>query len=175
MKLPTFSTAHYTAIVSTLAFLASGVVGLYFTKLGHDLNVRKEERELHDKEPTVDIAVRPNHNASSADIAISILNRGDIMIVPQDIIVLPSFEWGEFYLSGPGQSLDLLRSTLSLRSMGTILPKAVGTVKGIVAGVTDGKDDSFKSGVELQFVVRLRLGDEQGTVRVYPLVRQVGR
>jgi hypothetical protein len=175
MKLLTFTTAHYTAIVSTLAFFASGVVGVYFTKLGHDLNIRKEEREQREKEPTVDIDVRPNRNASSADITISILNRGETMIAPQDIIVLPSLEWGEFYFSGPGQSLDLLKSTLSLRPMGTILPKAVGTVKGIVAGVTDGKDDSFKFGVELQFVVRIRLGDEQGTVQLYPLLRRVGR
>jgi hypothetical protein len=175
MKLPNFTTAHYTAIVSTLAFLASGIVGVYFTKLGHDLNLRKEEREQREREPTVDIDVRPNRRASSAEITISILNRGEIVIVPLDITVLPSFEWGEFYFSGPGQSLDGLKSTLSLGSMGTLLPKAAGKVQGIVAGVTDGKDDSFKSVVELQFIVRIRLGDEQGAVKFFPMVRRVSR
>jgi archaellum component FlaF (FlaF/FlaG flagellin family) len=173
--LPKFTTAHYAAIVSTLAFIASGIVGVYFAEQTYRLNAAKEERELREKAPAIDLQISPNQFASSADVVVSIINRGDINIAPQDITVLHSFEFGEFYLSGAKQSVDALKSWLSLLPMGTIAPKAAGTMKAKVSGVTDGKDDAFQSGVELQFAVRIRFGDDQDTVRTFNLVRRIRR
>lgn len=79
-------------------------------------------------------------------MTISVINRSDINIAPIDITVLRSIDLGEFYLSGGRQSADDLKSWLSLTSMGSIMPKATGSMKAKVSGVSDGKDDSFKSG-----------------------------
>ena len=173
MKFGNFTVAHYTSLIATLAFLSGGVAGLYYTKLAYDLNVTKDDRERNAKEPNVDIDIRPGRSASAADFTLTILNRSEIQIAPQDITVLRDFDWGDFYLAGPGQSIDALKSTLSLRSMSTIPPNSTVTFKGVVAGVTDGKVDSYKTGVNLQFIVRLRLSDTQGTIRVFPMFRHV--
>jgi hypothetical protein len=173
--MPKFTTAHYTAIVSTLAFIGSGVLGVYFAKQTYNLNVAKEERELREKIPAIDLQIRPNQNPSSADVVISIINRSDINIAPQDITVLHSFEFGEFYFSSAKQSLDEPKSWLSLLPMGSIAPKATGTMRAKVSGVTDGKDDSFKSEVELQFAVRFLLGDDRDTLQTFDLIRRVQR
>lgn len=174
--MPKFTTAHYAAIVSTLAFIGSGVVGVYFARQTYNLSAAKEERELREKRPAIDLQIRPNQFPSSADVTISIINRSDVNIAPQDITVLRSFEFGEFYFSSAKQGSDAdMKSWLSLLPMGTIAPKATGTMKAKVSGVTDGKDDSFKSGVELQFAVRVRFGDDKDTVQIIDVVRRVRR
>lgn len=175
MRWPAFTTAHYSAIVATLALLFSGVASVYVAWQNYELSALKDRREVADKEPSVDLQIRPNQFASSADMTVAIINRSDINVAPIDITVLHSFDFGEFYLSGGRQSVDDLKSWLSLSSMGSIAPKATATMKAKVSGVTDGKDDSFKSGVELQFAVRIRLGDNLDTVKTFNIVRHVKR
>ena len=169
-----FTTAQYAVVLSALALFVSGA-SLYVSKKSYDLSVVKDERELQEKLPAVDIQIAPNRNASSADVVISIINRGGVNIAPQDIIVFPSFDFGEFYFSNTRQSVDELKSSLSLLSIGTIAPKATGTAKATISGVTDGKDNSFAAGVELQFAVRIRFGDDRDTVRTFELTRRVRR
>lgn len=111
---------------------------LYLAKLSYDLSSTKDQRELRDKMPAIDVLVRPA-GAASASLTISIINRGDINIAPQDITVEHSFEIGDLYLSAAQQSIDQLKSSLSLFPMGTIAPKGIGTLKANVSGVTDGK------------------------------------
>ncbi len=148
---------------------------VYFAQQTYNLNAAKEERELREKMPAVDLQIRPNQLPSSADVVISIINRSDINIAPQDITVLRSFEFGEFYFSSSKQSGDDPKPWLSLLPMGTIAPKATGIMRAKVSGVTDGKDDSFKTGVELQFAVRIRFGDDRDTLRTQDLTRHVQR
>jgi hypothetical protein len=50
--------AHYAAVVSTVAIILSAG-SLIYTKRSYDLNAAKEERELRDKEPAIDIQIRP--------------------------------------------------------------------------------------------------------------------
>jgi hypothetical protein len=172
--LPKFTTAHYAAIVSTVAFLVSGASFLV-SKKSYDLSLTKDERELRDKQPAVDLRIAPNRNASSADVTISIINRSDVNIAPQDIIVFPSLDAGEFYFSNSRQSVDKLKSSLSLLPMGSIAPKGTGTMQVKISGATDGKDDSFALGVELQFAIRIRFGDERDTLTTSEVVRRVKR
>jgi hypothetical protein len=174
MRFGNFTVAHYTSLIATLAFFSGGVAGLYYTKLSYDLNVSKDDRERNSNEPIVDIDIRPGRSASAADFTLTIVNRSEMQIAPQDITVLRDFDLGDFYLAGPGQGIELLKSTLSLRLMRIIPPNSTVALKsGVVAGVTDGKVDSFKTGVDLQFIVRIRLGDSLGTIRVIPIVRHV--
>lgn len=134
--------------------------------------LRKEERELKDKEPAIDIQIRPL-GASAASLVISIINRADINIAPQSLTVENSLEAGTLYLSNAQQSLDKLRSTLSLQSMGAIAPKGTGTVKATLAGTTDGKSDSLTPGIELGFNVRIRFADQRDTIMQIPIVRRI--
>src|SRR5260370_36487426 len=120
--------------------------------------------------PAIDVQINPT-GAASASIAISIINRAGINIAPQDITVLPSFDAGDFYVSNAGQSPDDLKTTLSLISMGTIAPNGVGKMKTTLSGVTDGKNDPFIRGVELQFVVRIRMADDHAPVQTFDLIR----
>jgi hypothetical protein len=128
MRMPKFTTAHYAAITSTIAvFVSFG--SLYLSKLSYDLSSAKDQRELMDKIPAIDVQVTPA-GVSSASVTISIINRADTNIAPLDITVEHSFEIGNLYLSSGQQSLDLLKSSLSLSPIGTIAPKGVGQVKG---------------------------------------------
>jgi hypothetical protein len=111
------------------------------------------------------VQIRPA-GAAFASVTIAIINRADINISPQA---------GELYFSSTQQSIEKLKSSVSLLSMGTIAPKGVGTMKASLSGVTDGKEDSFTPGVELQFAVRIRVADEQDTVQTFNIIRRVRR
>jgi hypothetical protein len=163
--------AHYATVVSTIAILLSGG-SLIYTKLSYDLNAAKEERELRDKEPAIDIQIRPL-GASAASLVISIINRADINIAPLSLAVENSFEAGTLYLSSAQQSLDKLHTSLSLQTMGTIAPKGTGTVRATLAGATDGKSDSLTPGIELEFNVRIRFADQRDTIVAIPVVRRI--
>ena len=130
MMEPQFTTARYAAVISTFAFFIS-VGSLYVAKISYDLSAAKEQREIKEKMPAVDVQINPA-GVASASVTISIINRADINIAPQDITILPSFEAGEFYFSSARQSFDKLKSSLSLIPMGTIAPKGVGTTKAIL-------------------------------------------
>jgi hypothetical protein len=168
-----FTTAQYAAIVSTVAFFVS-CGSLYVSKRSYDLSAAKDERELRDKMPAIDVQVRPD-GVAAASATISIINRADINIAPQEIAVEHSFEIGDLYLSSPQQSVDKLKSTLSLSPMGTITPKGTSTLKARVSGVTDGKEDSFTPGLELQFSIRIQFADEEDTVKTIRIVRRIVR
>ena len=86
-RMPEMTTARYAAIISTVGFFVS-LGSMYVAKLSYDVNARKEIREISEKRPAVDLQVTPD-GASSASMTISIINRGDVNIVPQDITVLP--------------------------------------------------------------------------------------
>jgi hypothetical protein len=165
------TSARYAAVVSTVAIILSGG-SLIYTKRSYDLSAAKEERELKDKEPAIDIQIRPL-GASAASLVISIINRADINIAPQGLTVEHSLEAGELYLSSAQQSLDNLRSSLSLQTMGTIAPKGTGTLKATLAGATDGKSDSLTPGIELEFNVLIRFADQQDTIVPIPVVRRI--
>ncbi len=122
MKLP-----QLTTIVSVIALVVS-CGSFVVAKLSYDLSAAKDEREIRDKRPAVDVQIRPA-GASSASVVISIINRADINIAPLEITVEHSFEAGELYLSSAQQSMDKLLSSLSLQAMGTIAPKGIGTLK----------------------------------------------
>jgi hypothetical protein len=163
--------AHYAAIVSTIAILLSGG-SLIYTKRSYDLNAAKEERELRDKEPAIDIQIRPL-GAAAASLVISIINRADINIAPLSLEVENSLEAGTLYLSSAQQSLDKLHTSLSLQTMGTIAPKGTGTVKATLAGATDGKSDGLTPGIELEFNVLIRFADQRDTIVPIPVVRRI--
>ena len=88
-----FNTAHFAVIISAIALLVSGG-SLYISKRSLDLSAAKDERELRDKEPAIDVQVRPA-GVSTASITISVLNRADVNITPLDITVEHSFEIGD--------------------------------------------------------------------------------
>jgi hypothetical protein len=163
--------AHYAAVVSTIAIVLSGG-SLIYTKLSYDLNAAKEQRELRDKEPAIDIQIRPL-GASAASLVISIVNRADFNIAPLSLEVENSIEAGTLYLSSAEQSLDKLRTSLSLQTMGTIAPKGTSTVKVTLAGATDGKSDSLTPGIELEFNVRIRFADQRDTIVAIPIIRRI--
>lgn len=167
------TTAHYAAAISTVAFLVSAA-GFYVSKRSYDLTVAKDARELREKLPAVDVQVRPL-GASAASMVISIINRADINIVPLDVRVDHSVEAGDLYLSSAQQSADKLLSSLSLQSMGTIPPKASGTMKATLSGVTDGKWDSLRPDLELQFTFRIRFADDQDTIQSFGVARKIIR
>ncbi|MET4028799.1 hypothetical protein ABIB94_000699 [Bradyrhizobium sp. JR7.2] len=168
----TFSTAHYAAVVSTIALIISGG-SLLFTKRSYDLSAAKDQRELLEKSPIVDVQVAPNSKARSADLTIYIFNRGDINIVPQDITALHLLEHGDLYLSGSRQNVEKLSTSLSLKSMGVIAPKNSATMKGTVSGVTDEKDDWPINGVDITFTLRIKLADEGETLKTMNVTREI--
>jgi hypothetical protein len=163
--------AHYAAVLSTLAIILSGG-SLIYTKLTYDLNAAKEERELKDKEPAIDIQIRPL-GASAASLVISIINRSDINIAPLSLTVENSLEAGTLYLSSAQQGLDKLRTSLSLQTMATIAPKGTGTLKATLAAATDGKSDNLTPGIALEFNVRIRFADQRDSVLVIPVIRRI--
>jgi hypothetical protein len=78
-----FTTAQYAAVISTIAFVVS-CGSLYISKRSYDLSAAKEERELRDKMPAIDVQIRPD-GVAAASATISIINRADINIAPLDI------------------------------------------------------------------------------------------
>jgi hypothetical protein len=145
---------------------------LYVAKLSYDLSAAKDQREIRDKMPAIDVQVRPA-GVSNLDVTISIINRAEINIAPQDIMVAPSPVAGELYFANAQQSIDLLGSSLGLLPMEIIAPKGVNTIKATLSGVTDGKHDNFGTGPELQFTVRIRFADEQDTIQSFTVVRRI--
>jgi hypothetical protein len=170
---PQFTTARYAAVISTVALFVS-FGSLYLAKLSYDLSAAKDEREIRDRMPAIDVQIRPA-GVATASVTISIINRAEINILPQDVTAEPSLQAGEFYFSSAQQGIDKLKSSLSLLPMGTVVPKGVGTMKASLSGITDGKDDLFTPGVELQFAIRIRFADEQDTVRAFDIIRRVRR
>jgi hypothetical protein len=162
---------RYAALVSTIAFFVS-CGSLYVSKLSYDLGAAKQQREIEDEMPAIDVQMRPD-GVATASATISIINRSNINIAPLDITAEHSFEIGDLYLSSPQQSLDLLKTSLNLSPIGTIAPKGVGKLKARISGVTDGKDDTFTPGLELQFHVRVRFADEQDTIKTFPVTRRI--
>lgn len=167
----TWTLAHYAAVVSTVAIVLSGG-SLYVAKRALDLSLIRDQRELQDKKPAIDLQLRPT-GVSTLSVTVEIINRSDINIVPLDIVAEHSFEAGDLYLSNAQQSTDKLSSSLSLRSMGTIAPKGRATAKATLAGVTDGKFEQFRPGLELEFTVRVRFADQQDTVEETTIVRRI--
>jgi hypothetical protein len=161
---------EYGAIISTVAIVLT-CGSLYFSARQYDLSAAKEHRELTDKMPAIDVQLNPAGD-TSASVSIAITNRADINITPLDITVEHSFEVGELYLSSAKQSLDLLKTSLSLAPLGSIAPKGTGKLKALVAGATDGNDDRFTPGIELMFDVRIRFADEQDTIKTFRVVRR---
>jgi hypothetical protein len=157
-----------------LSMVAIGVSAssLMYAKRSYDLSATKDQRELSDKLPAVDVQIRPD-GASSAALTISVSNRGDINIIPLDITAEHSIEAGELYLSSKHQSAETLKTSMSLASMGTIAPKTIGVVKGRLFGTTDGKDNSFVPGLELGFDVRIRLADQRDKIQSLHIVRRI--
>jgi len=162
-----------TTVLSVLAICLSSA-SFIVSKLSYNLSVAKEEREIREKMPAVDVQIRPV-GASSASVVISIINRADINIAPLDIKVDHSFGAGELYLSSAQQSADKLQSSLSLKSMGTIAPKGEGMIRATLSGVTDGKWDSLTPGLELQFTLRIPFADDQDTIQPFSMVRRIMR
>jgi hypothetical protein len=93
-KLPQIQAATIMSIIA----IGISAVSLIYSKLSYDLSAAKDQRELMDKMPALDVQLRPD-GATSAALTISIANRGDINITPLDITADHSFEAGELYLS----------------------------------------------------------------------------
>jgi hypothetical protein len=163
--------AHYAAVVSTVAIILSGG-SLIYTKRSYDFSVVKDQRELKDKQPAIDVQIRPA-GISNLSVIISITNRADIDISPLDIVAENSIEAGTLYFSNDRQSVDKLSTTLSLASMGQIAPKGRNTVKATLSGVTDGKFEQFRPGLELEFTVRIRFADQEDTIEPISIVRRI--
>jgi len=121
------------ATVFSMIAIAISAASLMYSKRSYDLSAARDERELTDKLPAIDVQVRPD-GATSAALTISIANRGDVNLAPLDITAEHSFEVGELYLSSAQQSADSLKTSLSLASMGTVPPKGVGTLKARLSG-----------------------------------------
>lgn len=166
-----FTSAHYAAVISTVAFVIS-CGSLYVSKRTYDLGAAKDERERREKLPAIDIQIRPD-GPTTASATLSIINRDSTLIFPLDITVKHSLEIGELYLSSPQQSLDLMKTSLSLSSLGTLAPKGASALKLRISGATDGKDNRFTPGVELNFLVRIRFADEQDTIKTFSIVRRI--
>jgi hypothetical protein len=166
-----FRLDHYAAVLSTVAIILSGGSFIY-TKQAYDLSVAKDQRELKDKQPAIDVQLRPA-GLSNLSVTISIVNRADVDISPLDIVSENSIEAGTLYFSNDRQSIDKLSSSLSLTSMGQIVPKGRSTVKATLSGITDGKFEQFHPGLELEFTVHTRFADQQDTVAEIPIVRRI--
>jgi hypothetical protein len=71
-----FTTARVALIISAVALVVS-FRSFHIAELSYDLSAAKDQRELMDKLPALDVQVRPD-GATSAALTISIANRGDI-------------------------------------------------------------------------------------------------
>lgn len=87
-----FTTARYAAVVSTIAlFLACG--SFYVSKLSYDLSFTKDQREIRDKMPAIDIQVRPT-SVNAAFLGLLTPNcpqKRQKIVVGQEIYVLQEF------------------------------------------------------------------------------------
>jgi hypothetical protein len=166
MKLPQFAT-----IISVIALVVSSG-SFIVSKLSYNLSVAKDQREIQDKMPAIDVQIRPA-GISTLSVTISIINRADIDISPLDIVAENSVEAGSLYFSNDRQSINKLSSSLSLTSMGPIAPKGRSTTKATLSGVTDGKFEQFRPEIELEFTVRIRFADRQDTIEQIPIVRRI--
>jgi hypothetical protein len=160
------------ATILSIIAIGLSAASLVISKLSYDLSAARDQRELMDKMPALDVQVRPD-GATSAAMTISIANRGDTNIMPLDITAEHSFEAGELYLSSAQQSAQRLKTSLNLASMGTIAPKGIANLKARLFGATDGKDDRFVPGLELRFDVRIRFADEQDNIKHFSVVRRI--
>lgn len=163
--------AHYAAVVSTVAIILSSG-SLIYTKRSYDLSVAKDQRELKDKQPAIDVQIRPA-GISNLSVTISITNRADIDISPLDIVAENSVEAGSLYFANDRQSIGKLSSSLSLTSMGPIVPKGRSTTEATLSGVTDGRFKQFRPGLELEFTVRVRFADQKDTIEQISIVRRI--
>jgi hypothetical protein len=163
--------AHYAAVVSTIAIILSGG-SLIYTKRSYDLTVAKDQREQKDKQPAIDVQIRPA-GLSNLSVTISITNRADVDISPLDIVAENSVEAGSLYFSNDRQSIGRLSSSLSLASMSPIAPKGRSTTKATLSAATDGKSEQFHPGLELEFTVRIRFADQQDTIDQFSIVRRI--
>jgi hypothetical protein len=168
-----FATSQYAAFISTVAFIVS-CGSLYVSKRSYDLSATRDQREIRDKMPAVDVQIHPD-GTSSASLVISIINRADINIAPLDIKVEHSFDSGDLYLSSAQQSLNKLQSSISLQAMGTIAPKGIGTTEATMSVATNGNSYRLKPGLELQFTLRIRFADDQDTIQPFSIVRRILR
>jgi hypothetical protein len=166
-----FTTARVALIISAIAAVVS-FRSLHIAELSYDLSVARDQRELMDKKPAIDVQMRPA-GVSTLSVTISIINRADVSITPLDIVAVPSIEAGELYFASDRQSIDKLNSALSLNPMGTIAPKGNAAMKVTLAGVTDGKPEQFRPGLELEFSVRIRFADQQDTVEQFNILRRI--
>lgn len=166
-----FTIAHYAAVVSTLAIIVSGG-SLLYAKRSYDLSAAKDFRELKDRQPAVDVQMRPT-GISTLSVTIGILNRAEIDIAPLDIVAERSLEAGSLYFASKEQSIDKLSSSLSLTSMGQIAPKGRSMTSATLSGVTDGQSEQFTPGLELEFTVRIRFSDEQDSISSIRIVRRI--
>ena len=112
-----------TPLSTAALFVSFG--SLYLAKLSYDLSAAKDQREIRDGMPAIDVQIRPA-GVATASVTISIFNRAEINILPQDVTAEPFLQAGEFYFSSAQQGIDKLKSSLSLLPMGTVAPE-VGT------------------------------------------------
>jgi len=78
-----FTTARYAVVISSVALFVS-FSSLYLAKLSYNLSAVKDEREIRDTMPAIDVQVRKD-GASTASVTISIINRLPINITPLDM------------------------------------------------------------------------------------------
>lgn len=154
-----------------MAIILSGG-SAYYTKRSYDLNAIRDQREVMEKRPAVDVQLRPA-GLSDLSVKVSIINRSNTNIIPLDIEAEHSFDAGTLYFSNDEQSIDQLRSILSLASMGTIAPSGTRTATATLSGITNGKFEQFQAGLELGFIIRVRLADEQDTIENIKLIRRI--
>jgi hypothetical protein len=126
-------------------------------------SVAKDQRELKDKQPAIDVQIRPA-GISNLSVTIFITNRADIDRSPLDIVAENSVEAGSLNFANDRQSIDKLSSSLSLTSMGPIVPKGRSPTEATLSGVTDGRFEQFRPGLELEFTVRIRFADQKDTI-----------
>ncbi|EKS28246.1 hypothetical protein [Afipia felis] len=171
MQLNRLVSAHYAGIVSVLA-LGVSVLSYCTAQQAFNLGVTQYEQQLEDKKPAVDVQLR-SIGVSTQSITVSISNRGVVNITPLDFTALHSFEAGSLYLGYDSKGIDKLSATISLSSLGTIPPGQTRTVKAILAGVTDGKYEQFTPDLELMFLARVRMADQNDTIENILVTRRI--
>lgn len=80
----TWKTPQITTVLSVLAFCVSSA-SLAISKLSYDLSIAKDEREIREKQPAIDVQLVPA-GAASANVTISIINRRDTNVAPFDFL-----------------------------------------------------------------------------------------
>ena len=106
-KLPNMRIATILSVLAIVISASSHMV----SKLPFGLSATKDQREISEQLPAVDLQIIPA-GAAPASVTISVRNRGDVNVAPQDITVPPSLEQGEFYFAGR-------RPAIAIRAVGT--------------------------------------------------------